>query len=59
MNRRLLTGVALVVVAASGNDGQELMQFPAGYSGVITVGATNGRDEQSSRNENQIFGRSS
>ncbi len=35
----------VVVVAASGNDGQELMQFPAGYSGVITVGATNGVDE--------------
>jgi subtilisin family serine protease len=35
----------VVVVAASGNDGQNTHQFPAGYAGVITVGATNGRDE--------------
>ena len=35
----------VVVIAAMGNDGQEVMQYPAGYAGVIAVGATNGRDD--------------
>jgi thermitase len=35
----------VVVIASMGNDGQEIMKYPAGYSGVIAVGATNGRDE--------------
>lgn len=35
----------VLVIASMGNDGQEVMQYPAGYAGVIAVGATNGRDD--------------
>jgi len=35
------------VVAASGNDGQQLMVYPAGYNAVIGVGSTDNQDVKS------------
>jgi len=35
----------VVVVASSGNDGYELLNFPAGYDYVIPVGASNSDDQ--------------
>lgn len=43
VNYALENGV--VVVVAMGNDGISQINYPAGYSGVIAVGSTNGRDE--------------
>ena len=37
----------VAVVAASGNDGQKLMVYPAGYNNVIGVGSTSNQDLQS------------
>lgn len=37
----------VVVVAASGNEGAEFISYPASYTGVISVGSSNGRDEVS------------
>lgn len=37
----------LTVVAASGNDGRQMMVFPAGYNTVIGVGSTDNKDEKS------------
>lgn len=37
----------VVVVAAMGNDGIDIVNYPAAYPGVISVGSTNGRDEVS------------
>jgi subtilisin family serine protease len=37
----------VVVVAASGNDGQQVMVFPAAYNSVIGVGSTNNSDVKS------------
>lgn len=37
----------VVVVAAMGNDGMDIVKYPAAYPGVIAVGSTNGRDELS------------
>lgn len=36
----------IVIVASMGNTGQSLAQYPAGYAGVIAVGATNGQDKK-------------
>ena len=36
----------VVIIAAMGNDGQTLAEYPAAYSGVIAVGATEGNDTQ-------------
>ena len=36
----------IVVIAAMGNDGQALSEYPAACSGVIAVGATDGQDHQ-------------
>jgi thermitase len=36
----------VVIVAAMGNDGQELPEYPAAYAGVIAVGATDGLDRK-------------
>lgn len=38
----------VVLVASSGNDGIEQLNFPASFDGVITVGATNANDEVTS-----------
>ncbi|HEV8181346.1 MAG TPA: S8 family serine peptidase, partial [Candidatus Angelobacter sp.] len=38
----------VVVVAASGNDGAQIMVFPAGYNSVIGVGSTDNSDARSS-----------
>jgi thermitase len=38
----------VVVVVSMGNDGKAVMNYPAGYSGVIAVASTNGRDALSS-----------
>ena len=38
----------VVLVASSGNDGIEQVNFPASFDGVITVGATNADDEVTS-----------
>lgn len=35
------------IVAASGNDGQQLMVYPAGYNAVIGVGSTDNQDAKS------------
>ncbi|MGZ4854787.1 MAG: S8 family peptidase [Candidatus Angelobacter sp.] len=37
----------VVVVAASGNDGEQIMVFPAAYNSVIGVGSTNNSDAKS------------
>ena len=34
----------VVVIAAMGNDGIDIVNYPAAYPGVISVGSTNGRD---------------
>ena len=34
----------IVIIAAMGNSGQNQVEYPAAYQGVIAVGATNGRD---------------
>jgi hypothetical protein len=36
----------VVIIASMGNTGQSLAQYPAGYAGVIAVGATNGQDKK-------------
>ncbi|WP_306592035.1 S8 family serine peptidase [Geothrix sp. 21YS21S-4] len=36
----------VVIVASMGNTGQSLAQYPAGYAGVVAVGATNGQDKK-------------
>ena len=36
----------IVIVASMGNTGQSLAQYPAGYTGVIAIGATNGQDKK-------------
>ncbi|MBP1627729.1 MAG: prtP [Holophagaceae bacterium] len=36
----------VVIIASMGNTGQNLAQYPAGYAGVIAVGATNGADKK-------------
>ncbi|GEM_PF-775000 len=36
----------IVVIASMGNTGQNLAQYPSGYSGVIAVGASNGEDKK-------------
>ncbi len=36
----------VVVIASMGNTGQNMAQYPAAYSGVIAVGATNGADKK-------------
>jgi subtilisin family serine protease len=38
----------VVVVAASGNDGDQILVFPAAYNSVIGVGSTNNSDAKSS-----------
>jgi subtilisin family serine protease len=38
----------VTLVAASGNDGQQIMVFPAGYNSVIGVGSTSNSDGKSS-----------
>jgi subtilisin family serine protease len=38
----------IVVIAASGNDGQQILVFPAAYNSVIGVGSTNNQDGRSS-----------
>jgi subtilisin family serine protease len=40
-------GKNVAVVAASGNDGQKIMVYPAGYNTVIGVGSTSNLDVQS------------
>ncbi|MDR1841687.1 MAG: S8 family serine peptidase [Holophagales bacterium] len=35
----------IILVASSGNNGQRMVNYPAAYSGVITVGATTGADK--------------
>jgi subtilisin family serine protease len=37
----------VIVVAASGNDGQQMLVFPAGYNAVIGVGSTDNQDVKS------------
>jgi thermitase len=37
----------VVVVAASGNDGQQMLVYPAGYNAVIGVGSTDNQDVKS------------
>jgi subtilisin family serine protease len=37
----------VIVVAASGNDGQQMMVYPAGYNAVIGVGSTDNQDAKS------------
>jgi subtilisin family serine protease len=37
----------VIVVAASGNDGQQMLVFPAGYNAVIGVGSTDNQDAKS------------
>ncbi len=37
----------VIVVAASGNDGQQMMVYPAGYNTVIGVGSTDNQDGKS------------
>ena len=39
---------SVVVVAASGNDGEQILVFPAAYNSVIGVGSTNNSDAKSS-----------
>ena len=41
-------GKNVVVVAASGNDGEQILVFPAAYNSVIGVGSTNNSDVKSS-----------
>jgi subtilisin family serine protease len=41
-------GKNIVVVAASGNDGEQILVFPAAYNTVIGVGSTNNSDAKSS-----------
>ncbi len=36
----------VVAISSSGNDGYRISTFPSSYQGVISVGATNGRDEK-------------
>ncbi len=36
----------VVIVASMGNTGQNMAQYPAGYQGVIAVGATTGADKK-------------
>lgn len=36
----------VVIICAMGNSGQEGVQYPAAYEGVIAVGATDGRDQK-------------
>lgn len=36
----------VVIVASMGNTGQNMAQYPAGYQGVIAVGATTGSDKK-------------
>ncbi|MDR1841005.1 MAG: S8 family serine peptidase [Holophagales bacterium] len=38
----------IVVVASAGNEGQRMVQYPAAFSGVIAVGATNSADRLAS-----------
>jgi len=38
----------IVVIAASGNDGRQILVFPAAYNSVIGVGSTNNQDGRSS-----------
>jgi subtilisin family serine protease len=38
----------VIVVAASGNDGQQMLVYPAGYNAVIGVGSTDNQDAKSS-----------
>ncbi|HEX4606316.1 MAG TPA: S8 family serine peptidase, partial [Candidatus Angelobacter sp.] len=42
------TSKNVVVVAASGNDGRQILVFPAAYNTVIGVGSTNNTDAKSS-----------
>jgi len=44
VSRCLKAGILPVV--AMGNDGQRLAEFPASYEGVMSVGATDGRDRK-------------
>jgi subtilisin family serine protease len=37
----------VIVVAASGNDGQQMLVYPAGYNAVIGVGSTDNQDAKS------------
>ena len=37
----------VIIVAASGNDGQQMMVYPAGYNTVIGVGSTDNQDGKS------------
>jgi subtilisin family serine protease len=37
----------VTIVAASGNDGQQIMVYPAGYNSVIGVGSTSNEDSKS------------
>ena len=41
-------GKNIVVVAASGNDGRQMLVYPAAYNAVIGVGSTNNQDVRSS-----------
>lgn len=36
----------IVIIASMGNSGENLIQYPSGYAGVIAVGATNGVDKK-------------
>jgi Subtilisin-like serine proteases len=36
----------VLVIAAMGNDGKKLTEYPAAYTGVVAVGATDGSDEK-------------
>jgi subtilisin family serine protease len=36
----------VLVVAAMGNDGKKTVEYPAAYTGVVAVGATDGSDEK-------------
>jgi len=38
----------VTIVAASGNDGQQIMVYPAGYNSVVGVGSTSNQDGKSS-----------
>ena len=37
----------VIIVAASGNDGQQMLVYPAGYNSVIGVGSTDNQDAKS------------
>lgn len=37
----------VICVASAGNDGKQILVYPAGYQGVVSVGSTNSKDHRS------------